>query len=195
MAAHNSTGVVRYCCDVNQVVIVAPLMDVKTAIANLQQDNVDLRIDAAAALVGLRAPEAFEPLLTALGDDDYRVRAWAASALGWLGDNRAADALVTLLYESPESEWDIEVNPPTCASFALALLGVAQPILPLLTDVDEHVRSLAVVTLRYIGDMTTISALAAVRDNDPIDWVCVTAADAIRQMQSPDYKPLRHRLE
>lgn len=166
-------------------------MDAKSAIESLQATEVEERIEGAAALIDLRAPEAFEPLVTALHDNDHRVRAWAASALGWLGDKRAAPSLAVLLHESPQAEWDVELNPPTCASFALALLGTPQPLLPLLTDDDEHVRSLAIVTLRYIGDSATIRSLETVRDADPVPWVQSLAADAIAVMQSPGFKPLR----
>ncbi len=170
-------------------------MDAQTAIQALQSDHVQERIAAAAALIDLRTPDAFEPLLNALQDPDYRVRSWAASALGWLGDARAAGALTPLLEESPQSEWDVEVNPPTCASFALAMLGTAQPVMPMLTHNDEHVRSLAVITLRYIGDTSAIPALETVRDGDPAEWVQQLAAEAIQIMQAPDYKPLHRKPE
>lgn len=164
--------------------------DLQAVLDQLQDDDPEERLKAVAELLDRREPRGVAALLAALDDPDYRVRAWAASALGWIGDQTAAVALVPLLTESPQAEWDTRINPPMCACFALALLQQVEPVLSLLDHDDEHVRSLAVITLRYIGDAATVPHLEALSTDDPSDIVRDEAADALSAMQSPDFLPL-----
>lgn len=55
-----------------------------------------VRGEVAKALGFTHSPEAFEPLVQALGDEDAEVRFFAAVGLGELGDPRAIDALKSL---------------------------------------------------------------------------------------------------
>ena len=55
----------------------------------LQSDNVGWRWKAAESLARLGDLRAVDPLIDALGDEDWRVRQKVAWALGYLGDPRA----------------------------------------------------------------------------------------------------------
>jgi HEAT repeat protein len=73
-----------------EVDIVGPLL------ALLQDEDVNLRIQAALVLGERRDPAAVESLLRALEDPDVNVRFHAIEALGKIGDERAADALTSI---------------------------------------------------------------------------------------------------
>ncbi len=164
--------------------------DLHLVLEQLRHEDPTVRLQAASELLDRRDVRGVEALIVALGDQDYRVRAWAASALGWIGDDRAAEPLAPLMTESPHADWDTRINPPMCACFALALLRRTDPVIPLLNHDDEHVRSLAVITLRYIGDADCLPYLVALSTDDPSPIVRDEAADAVSAMQSPDFLPL-----
>lgn len=59
--------------------------------------------EVAALVVGeIGDPRAVEPLITALGDEDYEVRSTGAKALGKVRDNRAIQPLISMLKEKSE---------------------------------------------------------------------------------------------
>jgi len=164
--------------------------DLSLLLQQLKHPDPQKRLEAVADLLDRRDARAVDALLESLKDVDYRVRAWSASALGWIGDPRSAGAIAELLTESPQADWDTRINPPMCACFALALLRQTEPILPLLQHSDEHVRSLAVIALRYIGDRAILPNLQTLAENDPSTIVRDEAVDAIEAMRSSDFIPL-----
>lgn len=161
--------------------------DLSLLLEQLQEGDPKARLQAVSVLLDRRDPASVDGLVVALQDPNHQVRSWAASALGWIGDDSVAEAIVPLLMESPQEGWDARINPPMCACFALALLRRVEPIMPLLEHEDEHVRSLAVITLRYIGDERTFERLTEVSEIDPTALVRDEALDALEAMRSPDY--------
>jgi HEAT repeat protein len=78
---------------------------VKNAITQLQTDPVSGRRAIAATLLGADrfrewSPAAVEPLLAALKDEAFEVRAAAAKSLGKIADPRAIDPLQELLRDN-----------------------------------------------------------------------------------------------
>jgi len=70
--------------------------------ADLHHPEASCRYGAAQGLGRLRDPGAQEPLIAALGDEDWRVRFKAAWTLGELGDRRALAALRRLSRDPSE---------------------------------------------------------------------------------------------
>lgn len=89
-----------------------------------------LRLEAASRLGGRIAygeqpnPRFVDPLVAALWDKDYRVRAKAALSLGNIGDSRltAVSALSRLLKNGSE-HWEVRIN----AALALGMIGERDP--------------------------------------------------------------------
>jgi HEAT repeat protein len=104
----------------------------------LEDQNLNLRARAAAALGQLAGPAAVAALLEALNDPRWQVRAQAAKALGAVGDPAAAPALARAIHDR---EWWVRVN---CAE-ALARLGApgARELDALQHDGDRYVRDAA----------------------------------------------------
>lgn len=161
---------------------------------DLKDPDPDTRLAAVHALSELHNPIVAEAMLQALSDEHHRVRAAAAINLGWMGQAAALEPLVDMLCELPQPEWDTEVNPASAACFALALIAVAEPVLDLLQADNEHIRSLAIVTLRYIGDPKTIPAIREVAEHDLVVWVRDLAAETLAAFARDDFQPLRDTL-
>jgi phycocyanobilin lyase alpha subunit len=115
-----------------------PSFTVEQAIANLQGEDLGLRVYAAWWLGRFRvdAPEAVTVLITALGDEDdrtdvggYPLRRNAARALGKLGDQRAIPALMQSLectdfYVREAAAQSLEkLKSPACIPKLIDLLG------------------------------------------------------------------------
>lgn len=77
--------------------------DNKDAGVSTRAANVRVQVEAAIALGQLGDPGAVEPLIHALQDDFYQVRACAAWTLGQLGDSRATGPIRSLLEDKKES--------------------------------------------------------------------------------------------
>ncbi|MBI4971572.1 MAG: HEAT repeat domain-containing protein [Candidatus Omnitrophica bacterium] len=70
----------------------------------LQNDSVSaVRDSAALGLAGFKDSRAVDPLIRALKDQDYLVRAFSCSSLGSIGDKKAIDAIKPLLNDSNET--------------------------------------------------------------------------------------------
>jgi HEAT repeat protein len=82
-----------------------------------------------------------------LKDEVQSVRFQAAEALGKLGDNRAAEPLITSL---KDQDWEVR----QWAAEGLGTLGdkrAVEPLTPLLKDQDENVRKVAAWALAKIN--------------------------------------------
>lgn len=73
-------------------------------LAGLHDTQADVRVAAVGGLSALRRPAAVSPLMRVLANDaEARVRAVAASALGWIGDLRALPALQAALADTDDA--------------------------------------------------------------------------------------------
>ncbi len=123
-------------------------------INNLNHADLRQRLEAAAALVKA-GQAAFDPLVTALDDENVEIRWRAAAALGWLGDARAIDALARRgVGEGYEVKYNI--------TWALGQIGDAAAIQPLLEIVhageteSPDVRYNAALALARLGQAKTL---------------------------------------
>jgi uncharacterized protein (TIGR02996 family) len=94
----------------------------KTLIRGLAHKEAEVRGDAARSLGQVGAPEAVQPLVQALADDDYQVAAAAAESLGRLGE--AASSAVGPLTDATKSK---SKNLRAAAVAALKRLPAATP--------------------------------------------------------------------
>jgi HEAT repeat protein len=131
----------------------------------LEDDDPDVRAEAAAAAGRVRAPGAVPILLDWLTDPDPGSRAAALAALGKLGDPAAGAVLLPALSDvSPQVRRE--------AVLAIAATGAAAHVLALragLLDADAEVRSAAARALgarRAVGARAALQASATDRDGD-----------------------------
>ncbi len=128
--------------------------DVKGLIKVLKgQTDPQLRAQAVQALMQIGDGQAIEPLYEARNDDNPGVRALAAIALGYFGDERAVDGLISTLYIGQETSVKL-----------LGLLGGSQAVGPLSEVVDNYkapdaMKSAAIEMLVHIGDARAIRPL------------------------------------
>lgn len=114
-----------------------------TLIQALENTDVLVRRSAALELSDMRIEEAMVPFMKLIGDGDECLRTIAASALGLLGDSRAADTLITALNDAAETV-------RTVAASSLGYLGEKRAIPPLekaLGDRSKNVSKQAAVAL------------------------------------------------
>lgn len=149
------------------------------------------------ALVSAGA-EAVEPLIAALDNDSWQVRAGAVRALGEIGDSRAIDPLSALIEggEPGERPTSREAVPRVTAaggagesyvrSAAVAALGqiggprVVPALIVRLKDPDPRVREAAVTDLGKLDDPRVVEAIAASLKDDSSS-VRMSAAAALRR--------------
>lgn len=115
----------------------------------------DWRIAAASALEHTAADTATDALLTALGDDDWRVRARAVVALGTIGDPATVEEVAVLL---GDEKWWVRQN----AADALARIpeGVPRLFVALHSD-DRFAADAALNQLATSGSLAGQQAAAA----------------------------------
>lgn len=141
----------------------------------LLEGNEEERRAAVDALASLRGNEAMELILSALGDQSWRVRKTAEQALeGFLGDEGLVTSLISALRSGD--------NAGLRNSAAAALIRVGQAAVPYLKeaikDPDRDIRKFAADILGEIGGGTSASTLiGALRDPD--DNVRSAAAEAL----------------
>jgi len=112
---------------------------------SLASRNVDARLHAAERLGEAKDPRAIPALVERLGDEDARMRAAAAAALGAIGDARAVEPLVQLVLHEPVAAVRQE------ASDALRQIGgptACQALASALDAEEEAVRQMAAAVLR-----------------------------------------------
>ncbi|MCG6553025.1 MAG: HEAT repeat domain-containing protein [Candidatus Magnetominusculus sp. LBB02] len=131
---------------------------------------------------------ALEPLIASLKDDDWWVREKAVTALGILKDERAVDALSTVLGDS-EIKWAI----PS----ALAAIGghkVIEPLFILLADGEKRVRVGALKALGKLKDPETIPKLKEMLDDGEAE-VRLEAVSALKALTGRIFKPGEGKLQ
>lgn len=124
----------------------------------LQDQVVEIRISAAAALVELRHPSVIGPLLAMLHDSNAWMRQVIAEALGASGSLAANEPLYHLAVE----DGDIQVR--VSAAQALVNLGDARGrgmLLRTLNAPNAMTRQIAAVGLGLVGDLRALEPLLA----------------------------------
>jgi bilin biosynthesis protein len=128
--------------------------DVQNLIDSLREgNNRNVRREARIALVGI-GNGAVPQLLSALGDQDWRVREEATKALGEIGNPRTAAHLIRMFC-------DEKTRIQLWATDSLIGMGneVVNPLLEALNDPDRRIRMGAIVTLGEIGDKRVVPIL------------------------------------
>ena len=148
-------------------------------VARLRDEDVDVCIDAAAALGRLGDPSAVAPLVESLRKDpDGEVHAAVAEALGRIGGDEAVEALVELLGADSESDdwddedgWDSHWDVQRHAVQALGRLRAARavPVLAARLDDEDGTIDEADLTLALarIGGEGEALLLKRLRDGAP----------------------------
>ena len=130
---------------------------------------------------------AVEPLSDALQDEDAAVRAAAATALGWIGEQRAAGPLARSLKDPVEAC-------RIAAAMALGLLRSPVALKPLaraLGDASVEVQQQAAESLALLDDPITAELLADVlTDEGESLEVRAAAARALGQLHVPQALPV-----
>jgi HEAT repeat protein len=133
------------------------------------------------------------PLSQALKDPDPTVRLKAATSLGWLGDDRAADALADTLNDS-------DARCRSAAALALGILGAPAALKPLahaLADSSITARQSAAEALGQLANPVAAGLLLDVLHDarEPLE-VRAAAARALGKLHFPQVvSPLRALLE
>lgn len=129
----------------------------------LGSDDAQWRLYVA-AIVGKVGEPAVEPLLALLNGADWRVRAGAATALGFTEDQRAAGPLTSLALQDSDSRVRRE------AAASLGFLDDA-PVVPtlvtVLEDEDVHVRLAAMQSLFHLA----LPGRAPISILSQVEWV------------------------
>jgi hypothetical protein len=97
-------------------------------------------------LRGIGDERAIEPLIQALKDEKWSVRAEAASALGTIGDERAVEPLIQAL---KDEKWSVRAE----AASALGTIGderAVEPLIQVLQDKNEDARKAAKESIEKI---------------------------------------------
>jgi HEAT repeat protein len=158
----------------------AAIRRLRPALDRAPTSPIDLVQDRATwALTQVRGGELIRPLVSALGDADWRVRAYAAWALGVAGERRAVDALASALRDP---HWRVRAN----ATSSLAQVPDPRAVTALgsvLGDPAWQVRAGAVEALAAIGDARAITMLEPLL-RDPHMAVRGAAEPAIAHLRS-----------
>ncbi len=126
---------------------------VETLVLLLQDTVPAVRDEAIAALVSI-GESAVEPLVTALGDQDWRVRLRATEALCVLKSRTAVEPLVSLVRGDPDTAVRQE------AARALGQIGDATAVEALLEVVEEpRLQARVIEALGRIGDRRVLPLL------------------------------------
>lgn len=174
----------------------------------LKSPSKSVRALVAAALAESAGPEAVEPLIKLLGDEDVEVVRQAAAGLGRTGDPRAAAPLFALLQKNPSMRQGVldAIARSTGAPDMAKLLGgtssvdlkrslvsllrdshdprVADTFTGLLGDQDTEIRLTAALALAELGDARAIPALLeAAKAEDRT--VALDALDALALVGKP----------
>jgi phosphoribosyl-ATP pyrophosphohydrolase len=127
-------------------------------------------------------------LITALKDEDFRVRYDASFALGEIGE----PAVEPLIQALKDEDSDVRER----AAVALGNIGdkrAVEPLIQALKDEDSDVRERAAVALGKIGEPAVEPLIRALKDED--SDVRYNAADALGKIGEPAVEPLIQALK
>jgi HEAT repeat protein len=129
----------------------------REAAGHEKQHAMDLvRERALWALSVAQVDRVIDPLVAALADSDWRVRAYAAWSLALVGAPEAREALTACL-EDPV--WRVRSE----AACALAALGDARSLAPMLRRLDDPAWQVRMPVVEYLGRIGTPEARATAR--------------------------------
>ena len=136
----------------------------------LEDEDPEIRAQAAKWLGDVRYKRAGEALIPVLKDEYPRARFFAAEALGRISHESAVEPIIELLRQNNDEDAYIR----HAGSLALARIGKAEPIVALANDRSRAVRIAAVVALRR---MRHPGITAFLKDKD--EYIVAEAARAI----------------
>lgn len=142
----------------------------KSLLTLLQDNDPEIRAQAAKWLGDIKYKEAGDKLIPVLKDEFIRARFFASEALGRIMYEPAINPIIEL----SKSNNDEDAYIRHAASLALARIGKAEPIIALAKDPSRAVRIAAVVALRRMSNPGVASFL-----NDADEFVVTEAARAI----------------
>jgi HEAT repeat protein len=152
------------------------------------QEDQEVRIAAARALIRLGNPSGVPLLLRALEDRnlDLTVRLTYAVALGALGDEKVRDQLAPKIHSSIYSE-------ALTAALALAIKGDDRGRWVLFQALEHGypaIRRFAIMGLERIADNASLKALADVANDDPDAVVRILCSASLVRAGFPDFRVL-----
>ena len=165
----------------------------------LTHNKSELRQAAARALGDLKAQEATEQLIvTLMSEEDTEVAIAIVYSLGWLGDFKAFDILVSILEDQTKN-----TKIRGFAAEALGNLGEIKAVIRLimaLADSSVEVRFWAAFSLGALKDLQALPALQRLAEQDEgilPNWGSVRdeAVEAIRSIQESYSNPNISELE
>lgn len=147
---------------------------VEPLIEFLDDEDSEIRAQAAKMLGDVRYKPAAESIVPLLSDEDARARLFAAEALGRIGYENAVAPIVDML----EANNDEDVYLRHAGATALARIGNAEAVTDLADHPSRAVRIAAVVALKRMGDAGIIQFL-----DDEDEFIITNAARAISDDQ------------
>ncbi|EAZ82888.1 HEAT repeat domain-containing protein [Algoriphagus machipongonensis] len=136
----------------------------------LQDQDSEIRAQAAKWLGDIKYAKAGENLLPLLQDSEIRVRFFASEALGRIAYEPAIEGLIQVLKDNNDEDAYLR----HAASLALARIGKVEPITALSNDPSAAARLGAVLALRRLADPGITAFL-----NDSDEYIVTEAARAI----------------
>jgi HEAT repeat protein len=155
-------------------------IDVNVLLRFAQDKDVRVRRPVVRALGRTKSHGVLQPLVTALQDSDESVRAYAAEALGEIGDKQAVEPLQRRLQQDASS------YVRGTAAEALGRLKdprAVEPLINALSDEAHYVRENAVNALDEIADPRALEALEAAAAHDGDISVRLKAELAVRKIR------------
>lgn len=152
--------------------------DVSGLIQALQNDDTNIRINAALALGKLKRARAVAPLIDALHDGDEDVRWAAAWALGEIGKPAARPLIHALRDEDGDVRWK--------AAWALEKIGkvVVDSLIEAIRTESGEAKAKVALVLGTIGDVRAVRPLVrALKDQDDnVRWAAAWALEKLGPM-------------
>ncbi len=174
-------------------------------IAKLTSPDLETRWEIMKQLAESKHPDAFTPLVKALGDEDDYVRLFAVVALGIVGDSRAVEPLIEAMKAEPDYRQlqlraavalrrigdetatkllidtfknDKDVMTRRNAALALAEIGDKQAIQPLingLKDSNDDIRDIAALALGNMQAKEAVAPLIQALTDNKLNWRATVA--------------------
>jgi|GEM_PF-387826 len=151
----------------------------------LKSDDVEVRLSALNALVGLPDAAVIDYAIAALGDDQWRVRKMAiALLLEGVDRNRIIHRLIDQL----RGEKNIGMRNAAVEVFVQLGQSAVEPLLFSLQRTDENIKKLIIDTLGEIKDRRAIPALIDLL-SDPNENVSASAVEALGKLRASEALP------
>lgn len=151
----------------------------------LTSPDVEVRLSALHALVGLPDASVIDPAMTALGDSDWRVRKMAVAVLlEGLDRNRIIHQLIGRL----SREKNIGMRNAAVEVFIQLGKAAVDPLLFSLHHTDDDVKKLIIDTLGEIKDKKAAPLLVALL-SDQNENIAASAVEALGKLGDPEAVP------